>query len=228
MEKNLNDAPVNNTQPDDKTEEPCKPRFARLKRTLRRWEFWVGLVTIILTLFLAFAVVAYWEQFQARPNLGYTGLFFVCILGGATVIIPVPSIAVQFAMGAILNPLIVGIVSGIGSGVGGTLIFLFGRGGRKLFANVDFSYLDSDKAVVRWTGRIMHWARNRGSMAVFLMSAIFNPVFFPMAMAIGTSKYKLWKFFVACCAGNILKSLFVAYMGFFGLGAILRAIGLDV
>jgi uncharacterized membrane protein YdjX (TVP38/TMEM64 family) len=207
---------------------PCKPRFARFKRTLKRWEFWVGLLSIVLTLFLAYAVVAYWEQFQSRPDLGYAGLFFVCVLGGATVIIPVPSIAVQFAMGAILNPLIVGIVSGIGSGVGGTLIFLFGRGGRKLFSNVDFSYLDSDKVVVRWTGRIMHWARNRGSMAVFLMSAIFNPVFFPMAMAIGTSKYKLWKFLLMCSAGNIVKSLFVAYMGYYGLGSILRAIGLEV
>jgi membrane protein DedA with SNARE-associated domain len=131
-------------------------------------------------------------------------------------------------MGAVLNPLIVGILSGIGSGVGGTLIFLFGRGGRKLFSNVNFSYLDSDRVVVRWTGRIMHWARNRGSMAVFLMSAIFNPVFFPMAMAIGTSRYKLWKFFFMCCAGNIVKSLFVAYMGYYGLGWVLRMIGLNV
>ncbi|MDD3994488.1 MAG: VTT domain-containing protein [Dehalococcoidales bacterium] len=223
MDKNINDAGSA-----DNTEKPCHPRFARLKSTLRRWEFWVGILSIILTLFLAVSVVAFWEQFQARPNLGYTGLFFVCLMGGATVIIPVPSIAVQFAMGAVLNPLVVGIISGIGSAVGGTLIFLFGRGGRRLFSNVDFSYLDSDKAVVRWTGRIMHWARNRGSMAVFLMSAIFNPVFFPMAMAIGTSKYKLWKFFVMCSAGNIVKSLFVAYLGYFGLGSILKAIGIDI
>jgi membrane protein YqaA with SNARE-associated domain len=222
---------LTDTAPDNSSntgEKPCKPKLAKLKRTLRRWEFWVGLVAIVLTLFLAFAVVFYWEQFQSQPKLSYAGLFLVCVAGGATVIIPVPSIAVQFAMGAILNPVIVGIVSGIGSGIGGTLIFLFGRGGRKLFSNVDFSYLDSDKTVVRWTGRIMHWARNRGSMAVFLMSAIFNPVFFPMAMAIGTSRYKLWKFFVMCCAGNIVKSLFVAYMGYYGLGSVLKAIGIDV
>ena len=93
MDKNINDAGSA-----DNTEKPCHPRFARLKRTLRRWEFWVGILSIILTLFLAVSVVAFWEQFQARPNLGYTGLFFVCLMGGATVIIPVPSIAVQFAM----------------------------------------------------------------------------------------------------------------------------------
>jgi uncharacterized membrane protein YdjX (TVP38/TMEM64 family) len=210
------------------SEKPCKPKPTGLKRTLRRWEFWVGILAIILTLALACSVVVYWEQFQSQPHLSYLGLFFVCVIGGATVIIPVPSIAVQFTMGAVLNPLIVGILSGIGSGVGGTLIFLFGRGGRKLFSNVNFSYLDSDRVVVRWTGRIMHWARNRGSMAVFLMSAIFNPVFFPMAMAIGTSRYKLWKFFFMCCAGNIVKSLFVAYMGYYGLGWVLRMIGLNV
>jgi uncharacterized membrane protein YdjX (TVP38/TMEM64 family) len=112
--------------------------------------------------------------------------------------------------------------------VGGTLIFLFGRGGRKLFSNVDFSYLDSDRVLVRWTGRIMNWTRDRGSMAVFLMSAIFNPVFFPMAMAMGTSRFKLWKFFIMCCTGNIIKSLFIAYLGYYGLGSILKAIGINI
>jgi membrane protein YqaA with SNARE-associated domain len=209
-------------------EKPCRPKFARLKRVIRRWEFWVGIASIILTLCLAFSVVFYWEQFQAQSSLSYVGLFLVCVTGGATVIIPVPSLAVQFAMGAVLSPVIVGVISGLGSGVGGTLVFLFGRGGHKLFSNVDFSYLDSDKAVVRWTGRIMNWARNRGSMAVFLMSAIFNPVFFPMAIAMGTSRFKIWKFLIMCCAGNIVKSLFVAYMGYYGLGSILKAIGISI
>jgi membrane protein DedA with SNARE-associated domain len=207
---------------------PCNSRFARLKRTIRRWEFWVGILTVALTFGLAFAVVFYWQDFQAQASFSYLGLFLVCVVGGATVIIPVPSLAVQFTMGAVLNPAIVGAVAGLGSGVGGTLVFLFGRGGRKLFSNVDFSYLDSDKAIVRWTGRIMNWARNRGSTAVFLMSAIFNPVFFPMAMAMGTSRFKMWRFFVMCWAGNTVKSLLVAYLGYYGLGSILKAIGISI
>ena len=225
MDNKLPDSIADNNNNDEK---PLTPKFAGLKRTLKRWEFWVGILSVALTLWFAFAVIIYWENFQAQARLSYLSLFFVCVAGGATVVVPVPSLAVQFAMGAILNPVIVGAVAGLGSGIGGTLIFIFGRGGHKLFSNVDFSYLDSDKAVVRWTGRIMHWARNRGSTAVFLMSAIFNPVFFPMALAMGTSRYKTWKFFIMCCAGNIIKSLFIAYMGFYGLGSVLKAIGIDV
>ncbi len=212
----------------DHCEEPCEPKSTGLRHTLRRWEFWAGLPSVILTVWLAFSVVLYWEQFQAQANLSYMGLFFICVIGGATVIIPVPSLAVQFAMGAILNPVIVGIVAGIGSGVGGTLIFLLGRSGSRLFSGGGVSYIDSEKILVRWIGRIMNWTRNRGSMAVFLMSAIFNPVFFPMAMAMGTSRFKLWKFFVMCCAGNIIKSLVVAYLGYYGLGSILKAVGISV
>jgi membrane protein YqaA with SNARE-associated domain len=204
-----------------------EPKPAGNKRILKQWKFWIGIITVFLTLWLAISVVLHVDRFQEQANLSYLGAFLICIIGGIGVI-PVPSPAVQFAMGAILNPLIVGIVSGIGSGIGGNLIFLLGRGGCKLFPQANLSYSDSDKAAIRWMGRIMHWARNRGSIAVFLISAIFNPVFVPMAMAIGTSSYKTWKFLVLCCAGNIVKSLFIAYMGYFGLGTILTAIGIEV
>jgi uncharacterized membrane protein YdjX (TVP38/TMEM64 family) len=60
------------------------------------------------------------------------------------------------------------------------------------------------------------------------MSALLNPFFFPMAFAIGASRFKLWKFFIMCWAGNTVKSMMIAYLGYYGLGAILRAIGIDV
>ena len=203
-------------------------RLDKVKRTLKRWALWVGILTISLTFGLAMAVVFYWQSFQEQASYSYLGLFFVSVLGGVTVFIPVPSLAVQFTMGAVLNPAIVGAVAGLGSATGGTLIYLFGRGGRRIFHKDDLSSPKSNNIIVRWTSRLVGWARHRGSLAIFLMSAVLNPFFFPMAFAIGASRFKLWKFFLMCWAGNTVKSMMIAYLGYFGLGALLRWVGIDI
>jgi len=203
-------------------------KLDKVKRILKRWDLWVGILTISLTFGLAMAVVFYWQSFQEQASYSYLGLFFISVLGGATVFIPVPSLAVQFTMGAVLNPAIVGAVAGLGSAIGGTIIYLFGRGGRRIFHKNGLSLPKYDNFIARWTSRIMGWARHRGSLAIFLMSAVLNPFFFPMAFAIGASRFKLWKFFLMCWAGNTVKSIMIAYLGYFGLGALLRWIGIDI
>ena len=203
-------------------------RLDKVKRTLKRWDLWVGILTISLTFGLAMAVVFYWQSFQEQASYSYLGLFFVSVLGGVTIFIPVPSLAVQFTMGAVLNPAIVGAVAGLGSATGGTLIYLFGRGGRRIFHKDDLSSPKSNNIIVRWTSRLVGWTRHRGSLAIFLMSAVLNPFFFPMAFAIGASRFKLWKFFLLCWAGNTVKSMMIAYLGYFGLGTLLRWVGIDI
>ena len=203
-------------------------RLNKLKGALKRWEFWVGILTIAMTFGLAIIVVLYWEAVQDQASYSYLGLFFVSTIGGATVIIPVPSLVVQFSMGAVLHPAIVGAVAGLGSGIGGTLVYLFGRGGRRMFSGFDFASPMSDRAIVRWTARVMGWAKHRGLLVVFLMSAVLNPIFFPMALAMGASRFKLWKFFIMCWAGNTVKSMIIAYLGYFGLGALLHWLGINI
>ncbi|MFH1662776.1 MAG: VTT domain-containing protein [Chloroflexota bacterium] len=203
-------------------------RLDKIKSTLRRWEFWVGILTIGLTFSLSVLVVIYWQSFQEMASYSYLGMFLISIIGGATVIIPVPSLALQFTMGAVLHPAIIGAVSGLGTGIGGTLIYLFGRSGRRLFFNTELSPQNYNNFITRWLSHIMGWAKNRGSLTIFLMSAALNPVFFPMALAIGASRFQMWRFFTMCWAGNTVKSMIIAYLGYFGLGFLLRSLGIDV
>jgi membrane protein YqaA with SNARE-associated domain len=203
-------------------------KLDRVIRILKRWDFWAGILVVSLTFGLAVAVVFYWQTFQEQSSYSYLGLFFISVLGGATVFIPVPSLAVQFTMGAVLNPAVVGAVAGLGSAVGGTLIYLFGRGGRRIFHREDFAAPKSKNILVRWTSRIIGWTQNKGSLTIFLMSAVLNPFFFPMAFAIGASRFKMWRFFVMCWAGNTVKSMMIAYLGYYGLGALLKWAGIDV
>lgn len=218
----------NDTKTDVGSDIDTSTRLDKVKRILKRWDFWLGVLTISLTFGLAIAVVFYWQSFQEQASYSYLGLFLVSVFGGATVFIPVPSLAVQFTMGAVLNPAVVGAIAGLGSAIGGTLIYLFGRGGRRIFHRDAFSAPKSNNIFVRWTSRIIGWTKNRGSLTIFFMSAVLNPFFFPMAFAIGASRYQMWKFFVSCWAGNTVKSMMIAYLGFYGLGAILKSIGIDV
>jgi len=57
------------------------------------------------------------------------------------------------------------------------------------------------------------------------MSAMLNPVFAPMAIALGAMKFRASKFFIMCVAGNMVKALVVAYAGYLGVGSLLRWLG---
>jgi len=129
-----------------------------------------------------------------------------------------------FTLGGILNPALVGVSGGLGAGVGGTLVYLLGRGGRRFFPEVK-AYSVDHEASKKVSVKFVNWAQKKGSIVVFVMSAMFNPVFAPMAIAMGALRFRLAKFFLMCVAGNILKALVVSYAGYLGLGTLLRWLG---
>jgi len=184
-------------------------------------------------------IVYYWQEISRFQNYGYLGLLIIGLLTGFALPLPVPYMVITFIFGGILHPALVGAASGLGLGIGGTLLYLTGRGGRRFFpmSNVfAFANNPSNDAphssrisrlltrLLRWARipRIMAIARRRGSLVVFLMSAAINPFFVPMAIGMGTLRFRLWKFFLMCWAGQTVKSIAIAYCGYLGLGIALR------
>jgi len=105
---------------------------------LRRWEFWVAVLGVAITLFLAIFIALNKDIVQQLSGYGYLGLIIISALGGATVLIPVPMLAIQFAMGGVLDPwfgpmvvgpLFVGLVAGLGETIGALTIYMTGYGG---------------------------------------------------------------------------------------------------
>ena len=188
----------------------------------------------------AFVVIIYnWQAISRFQNYGYVGLVIIGLLTGFSLPLPVPYMVVTFILGGLLHPALVGVSCGLGLGIGGTLLYLTGRGGRKFFPMSDvfaFANNPSDDALpssrisrlltrlLRWARipRIMEIAKRRGSLVVFLMSAAINPFFVPMAIGMGTLRFRWWKFFLMCWAGQTVKSIGIAYAGFLGLGIVLR------
>ena len=184
-------------------------------------------------------IVYYWQEISRFQNYGYLGLLIIGLLTGFALPLPVPYMVITFIFGGLLHPALVGASCGLGLGIGGTLLYLTGRGGRKFFPmssvfafanNPSSDALPSSRIsrlltrLLRWARipRIMAIARRRGSLVVFLMSAAINPFFVPMAIGMGTLRFRLWKFFLMCWAGQTVKSIGIAYCGYLGLGIALR------
>ena len=178
-----------------------------------------------------------WEFIERFQTYSYLGLFFMGLVTGFSLPMPVPYMIVAFTLGGVLNPALVGASCGLGLGIGGTLLHLTGRGGRKFFPMSSvFGLVNSSSGeevppfITRFfqRARIPHviaLAQRRGALVVFLMSVAINPFFAPMAIGMGTlhsRRIRLWKFFIACWAGQTVKCMAIAYAGYLGLGTILR------
>jgi len=188
------------------------------KKGSRKKEYIIGGVALTLTIASCVAVVFYWDYITQAQHYGYLGAFIISILAGATVFVPIPGILVVFTLGSVLNPALVGIVSGLGEAIGSIGVYLSGWGGQKAVQNLNHKFVD----------RFTDWIRHRGEIAVFLMSAILNPLFYPFTAIAGMLRFGLVKFFFLCWAGKSLKNMAVAYLGYFGLRSILRWVGVPV
>lgn len=62
---------------------------------------------------------------------GYLGIFLGLLASNATILVPVPGVFLLFIGGTFLNPLLVGVVGGLGGALGEMTGYLFGRAGRK-------------------------------------------------------------------------------------------------
>lgn len=184
----------------------------------------------------AVLLVYNWEIIGRFQSYGYFGLIIMGLVTGFSLPMPVPYMVIAFVLGGIMHPALVGVSTGLGLGIGGTLLHLTGRGGRKflpmsgVFGLVNTKNSSSEEPphfiarLFRWA-RIPHiiiLARRRGALVVFLMSVAINPFFAPMAFALGTTRFRLWKFFLMCWAGQTVKCIGIAYAGYLGLGTILR------
>lgn len=188
------------------------------KTDSRKTEYIIGGLALALTIALCVVVILYWDYIRQVEQYGYFGAFLISVLAGATVFIPIPGVLLVFTLGSVLNPALVGIVSGLGEAVGSLGIYLSGWGGQKAIQNLNHN----------WVNRFVGWLRRRGEIAVFLMSAVLNPLFYPFTAIAGMLRFGLIKFFFLCWAGKAVKNMAIAYLGYFGLRNIMRWVGMGV
>jgi len=183
----------------------------------------LGITGAATTLLMAGAVIYFWEFVHALEGYGYLGAFLVSIFGGATIVVPVPMLAVVFALGGVMKyPVLVGAAAGLGETVGALSIYMTGYGGGTAFYSSEHSKVQAAYL------RLMRLMERRGSLTLFILSAVLNPFFYPAALAAGALRFGVQRYFLICWAGKTIKGLTVAYAGYWGLRGLLRMLGMPV
>ncbi len=186
----------------------------------------LGIVGIVLTVLMVAAIVYYGNEIGRLKQYGYIGAFFISILGGATIIIPVPMLAVVFALGgAMTGPweaLLLAVSAALGELVGALTIYMTGHGAGRAISSSKQGRIQS--AYEKMLGLM----ERRGPLTLFIVASVVNPFFYPAALAAGALRFGLKKYIFIVLAGKLIKCATVVYAGYFGLKGLFRAIGIDV
>jgi membrane protein YqaA with SNARE-associated domain len=173
-------------------------KFLWLKERYRQF------LALIFVIALSALIFIYRDQIKELAPYGYIGVFIISILTSSSIIIPVPGWILIATMGAILNPILVGIISGIGGTLGEVTGYLFGYGGRLAIEHV------------RIYSKMVGWMQRWGSLTIFILALIPNPLFDIAGAIAGLLRFPLWKFFLVGAAGRIPKHILFAYIGVWG------------
>jgi membrane protein YqaA with SNARE-associated domain len=168
------------------------------------------ILLILLVVAVTTCIFVYRDQVTDLESLGYAGAFLVALVSSATIFLPVPGIALIYALGESMNPFLLGLVAGVGSALGEITGYTAGFSGQAV--------LESN----RYYPRLERWMRRRGAVVIFVLSLVPNP-FFDIAGAIaGALRYPLWKFLVVCFLGKTPRYVLVAFAGAYTMDSVIR------
>jgi len=150
--------------------------------------------------------------FLLRPDpkrlavYGYPGIFLISLLTSATVLLPAPGIAVVFAMGSVLSPLLVSLAAGAGAALGEISGYAAGFSGRGVVEKMEIY------------NRILRWMRRYGDLTILVLAIVPNPFFDLAGMAAGAMRMPFARFMLWCLIGKVIKMIVVAYTGAYSIG----------
>ncbi len=208
---------VTNVKPKETAKDTAVPRKSN------KWILIIGISCVVITILMCVAIIVYKDQVKELQNYGYLGAFFISILGGATVIVPVPMLAIVFALGAVMPmPWLVAIVAALGELIGALTIYFTGRSAGHALSQSRHGWIQ------KTYDKVMSFIKKRAAVTLFVVTSIVNPFFYPAAFAAGAMKFGLRKYILVVLAGKLIKSFTVVYAGYFGLKGIFRAVGIEL
>ena len=193
----------------------------KYQATRKKASKYLIVASLLFVVGLAALAVVFRDDLRTFHQYSYPGAFIISVMSGGTIIVPIPGIPVIFALGGIVPyPFLVGLAAGLGEALGAFTFYVGGRGGQSMLT-------EKQRNSGVYT-RLDRWMTSRGSLTLFVASAIFNPVFSVISAMAGATRFPAWKFYVACAAGKTVKGMYVAYLGAWGLGHVLGWFGISL
>ena len=163
----------------------------------------------VAVLLLAVAVIAavwyFRGYFSSIEAVGYPAVFLLSLLGSVSMVMPVPGLLSVCSTSVVLDPLLVGVVAGVGETIGEASGYALGFGGG--------SVVEKHRAYPK----VKRWMEERGALVIFAVSIVPNPVFDIVGVAAGAVRYPPVRFFGIVLLGKVLKGVMVAYTCDFGI-----------
>jgi len=169
---------------------------------LSSWRLTLARVASLLTVA---AVIALAYSMRDRADeiaaYGYPGIFLLSLMANAALVLPIPGVALTFAMGAVFDPFAVALAAGSGAALGEMTGYLAGFSGQGIADN--FAFYE----------RLTRWMARYGGWTVLVMAFVPNPFFDLAGAAAGTLKMPILKFLIWAWVGKTLKMLVFALAG---------------
>lgn len=157
-----------------------------------------ALLQIILSIAIIALILSLSDKIVELQAYGYAGAFLISFLSAATILIPTPGWAAVIVLSGVLNPYLLGIAAGAGSGLGEIIGYSIGSGAVGLIDKKDRNY-----AILK----------KYGSLAVFFLAFVPNPLFDIAGLVAGALKIPMWQFLLAAITGRMARFVLLAHFG---------------
>ena len=173
----------------------------------------IRIFSLVVVIAITIFIFSIRDQADRLAGYGYPGIFLLSIMANATLILPVPGIALTFTLGAVLHPFWVALAAGTGAVLGELTGYLAGFSGRGVVEN-NPTYQ-----------RIKDWTADHGGWAILLLAFIPNPLFDLAGAAAGALGMPVQVFLFWAWIGKTLKMLLFAYAGSASIDWLIKLMG---
>jgi len=133
---------------------------------------------------------------------GYAGVFLASVVGSLIPFVPLPYLFIVVLLSDTLDPLLLGIIAGLGGSLGKITSYFLGRSGYRFFRVSTKKRMDALRSLL---GRY-------GDLGVFIFAVTPLPDDIYI-IPIGMMRFDFWRFLLANTAGKVLLAIVVAYLG---------------
>lgn len=206
------------TQPID-TSDSTRSESERPASRTRLRLIQIGTVVIVIGAFVGTIYFLGDEARRAQIEVliqspgGLLLLFVISAISNATLILPVPGLAITALAATLASPLVIGLVVGSGQTLGEMTGYLAGYSGKDL--------IDESPRYAQ----LVKWMDRYGTATIFVLAVTPNPLFDVAGIIAGASHMPLWRFLLPAGAGKIIKNLVIAFAAALGVDWILTLFG---
>ena len=185
----------------DKQESPVSPTPSFTLTENQKRGLGIAIILLICVVSFWLALNPVWVQRFGR--WGYVGAFVISLIASATIILPAPGIVVIIAMSVALDPLLLGIVAGVGSAIGELTGYAAGRGGRAL--------IPAERS--RQFEQLTVLTQRYGVLALGALAALPFPLFDFAGIVAGALRMRVVRFLLAVAVGKSIKYIILILLG---------------